>query len=187
MIRFVFDPEPIEQFKRQALIGPQAIAPSTQNLTWLWGRNVNGETIPSIMQRNFQEVWAVGQSTWQRPTLAYLMSKAQLGYSPLTMVRTRRLYDSIAKPAGTGDTVSYGDAKNYYYGLNTAGFAHHDGASYPEIHNHIGDRRGVTRPFMYIMPQTARRLNQFFGMGFRQRLDEIHSRLRSIRKRMGGR
>lgn len=184
MITFVFDPEPLEQFKREALTGGFSITGSLQNLTWLWPMNNGGDTVNSILQRNFQRIWSEGQGVWQRPTDAYLAHKRKMGFSPLTMVKRRRLYDSLSAPGGTADTVSYGDAKNFYYGLNVENFDRRGGWSYPEMHDFVGDRRGVTRPFFYLRQDARNSLNTWFGLGMRDRMKQIQMRLRTARRQL---
>lgn len=176
-INIKYHAEPLRKFRDVALKGQTSIAGSLSNLTWLWPRKIGGWGLPEIMSRNFQEVWSRGQSGWKRPSPRYLAQKAKRGLSPLTMVRTRRLYDSLTAPGGSADSIQFGDARNYYYGVNAEAFRQH-GHSYPEIHQFRGDSTGTVRPFMWFTQPTVDRVNSWIGQNIRARLREIHGALR---------
>ena len=179
MVQFVYDAELLQRFRDVLVRTRSGIVPQLQNLTWLWKSTVQGRRITDLLSDNFQLVWQEGQAQWARPTDAYLMQKTKRGYSPLTLVRTGRLYDALTNPGGTPDTISFGDAQNYYYGINAEAFRDAGGWSYPEIHNHLGDRRGNVRPFMHFHPVVREKVNQWLWLGIK---DMVMGAARSIGK-----
>lgn len=180
MVRVLYDPEVLRAWSKLAIQGEWGIAGSVENLTWLWPRTVKGWTLRGLLERNFQLIWQTGQKAWKRPSPAYTARKVARGLSPLTLVRTGRMYRSVAAPGGSGDTIAFGDARNYIYGLNAESFRSESGGwSYPEIHNHLGDSRGTVRRFMYVNPTTAAAVKAWMGNGFRERLMEINGHMRN--------
>jgi len=96
----------------------------------------------------------------------------------LTMLRTHRLYRALRAPGGTADSVNFGTARNYFYGVNAEAFRGAGGWSYPEIHQFRGDSTGTTRPFMRMTPQAVENVHAWVGQCMRDRLKEISGALR---------
>lgn len=182
MVTMTYNPKTIARFRRVLSEGPMSMSGHVNNLAWLWKERVRGKTVADVLARNEQLVWSNGQNFWLPGSERHLAYKAKRGYSPLTLVMTHRLYNAATMP-GAVDNIAYGDARNFFYGINTENFREPGGWSYPEIHQWRGDARGVTRPFMLITDWGRRALDSWFGRAMRNKLSQLYgSRYRGRRR-----
>jgi phage gpG-like protein len=160
------------------------MAAKFNNLTWMWNQRQNGRTVAEILAENERTIFAEGQGIWQGLTPKYAAWKAKRGYDPRILVKTGRMMTAATVP-GSQDNISFGDARNYYYGVNAENFRDFGGWSYPEIHQ-IHGQGGKRRRFVHLLASTRQELNFFFGNAVQDEMQAQanRSRLRSFRARM---
>lgn len=182
---YAFNRKALERAGRIADRGNMSMAAELKNLVWAWKEKVRGTGIMDILSENEQLIWERGQGSWKPASVAHQARKAKRGDNPLTMVQSQRLYDAATLPRSP-DNIAYGDARNFYYGVNAENFRGFGGWSYPEIHQFRGDSTGTTRPFMYITEEARAALNSWFGRVMRFRLFQLYGHY-SNRSRKGPR
>lgn len=181
--RMTYNPTVLRQFKQLN----RDYGERVQNLTWLWRQRSKGAGIETILSDNARAImFGRGQRQWPKATPKHIERKAKVGQSTATLHMTERLTQAFTIP-GSADNISFGDAQNFYYGVNAENFRGFGGWSYPEIHNSIGDRRGVVRKFVYFLPATVRRLRVWFRSSFENemRAMALRTQQRGLKVKLG--
>ena len=177
-VSFAYDPTVLAKIRRVNA----NLRSRFSNLVWLWNTKISGVGVREILEENERAIFEQGQAEWPPIAVKYRAYKIKLGYDPRILVRTGRMMRA-ATEAGSADNIAYGDARNYYYGVNAEAFRGHGGWSYPEIH-----QRGTgiaRRSFVFLRDQAIGKLKALFGQAI---LDEHqaqarNSRLKSMRVR----
>jgi hypothetical protein len=176
-VTLTYDPSVIANIRQYN----RNLAADFQNLMWVWNYPHQGVTIPSLLATNERLIFDMNQALWIPASEKHVMFKARHGYDTRTLRMTNRMYRAATIP-GSADNVSFGDANNYYYGVNAENFRDSSGVSYPETHNTYG-HHGVVRRFVYLLQEIEFKIRALFGAAVRDRMQMRagQTKLRGIR------
>lgn len=142
------------------------------NLTWAWEERAQGTDIRKICEENEVAIFEAGQSQWVPYSEAHRKYKKKHGYDMRILVMTNNMR-LAATNSQSPENISFGTAENFYYGVNAEAFRDFGGWSYPEIHQFIGDRRGVVRRFLFWTVQGREKALAWFGEVVRKKEREV--------------